>query len=87
MMNEDIFSSFIDIVCAYIVDAEAKSLCFSGEDVAKRRVNLEKSKNERENLHNKQRIGTNKGSSLRFWCGKNANLPTCLHKIAQNPFI
>ena len=46
-MNEDIFSSFIDIVCAYIVGAEAKSLCFSGEDVAKRRVNLEKSKEER----------------------------------------
>ena len=42
MMNEDIISSFIDIVCAYIVCAEAKSLCFSGEDVAKRRVNLEK---------------------------------------------
>ena len=46
-MNEDVFSSFIDIVCAYIVCAEAKSLCFSGEDVAKRRVNLEKSKKER----------------------------------------
>ena len=43
-MNEDIFSSFIDIVCAYIVDAEAKSLCVSGEDVAKRRVNLEKAR-------------------------------------------